>query len=86
MLDDWFSPGRFALLLGGFIFAAFPDVVLGRNTFTFRDFSIFGYPLAYYHRKLFWHGEVPLWNPLSDCGLPFLAQWNTMPLYPPALI
>src|SRR5207249_5269365 len=30
----------------------------------------------------FWRGEVPLWNPLSSCGLPFLAQWNTMALYP----
>jgi hypothetical protein len=27
-----------------------------------------------------------LWNPLSFCGLPFLAQWNTLSLYPPSLI
>ena len=86
LLDDWFSPSRFALLLGGLIFVAYPDVVLGRNTFTFRDFSFFGYPLAYYHRETFWHGEVPLWNPLNDCGLPFLAQWNTLFLYPGSLL
>jgi hypothetical protein len=31
-------------------------------------------------------GEIPLWNPLNDCGLPFVAQWNTMVFYPPALL
>ncbi|HEY0454891.1 MAG TPA: YfhO family protein, partial [Verrucomicrobiae bacterium] len=51
----------------------------------FRDFGLFGFPLAHYARESFWRGEVPLWNPLSDCGIPFLAQWNTMTLYPPML-
>jgi hypothetical protein len=59
---------------------------LGRGTFIFRDFSGFAYPLAFYHRESFWRGEVPLWNPLSECGLPFLAQWNTLVLYPGSLI
>jgi len=27
-----------------------------------------------------------LLNPLNDFGLPFLAQWNTMTLYPGSLI
>lgn len=82
---DWLSPARFTLLLGGFIFVCFPDVVLAISTFIFRDFGMFAYPLAYYHRERFWQGEVPLWNPLADCGLPFLAQWNTMVLYPGSL-
>ena len=30
--------------------------------------------------------KIPLWNPLNDCGMPYLAQWNTMVLYPPALL
>ena len=46
----------------------------------------FGYPLAQFHREAFWRGEIPLWNPLNDCGLPFLAQWNTLVLYPGSLI
>src|SRR5881394_190293 len=82
---EWFTPGRFALLLAGCIFAAYPEVVLGMQTFFFRDFGYFGYPLAFHHRESFWQGEVPLWNPLSNCGLPFLAQWNTMTLYPGSL-
>ncbi len=84
--DDWLTPGRFAGLLALLIFAAFPGVVLGTNTFVFRDFGSFGYPLAHYHRESFWQGEVPLLNPLNDFGLPFLAQWNTMTLYPGSLI
>ena len=51
----------------------------------FRDYGLFGYPLAFYHRESFWRGEVPLWNPLNDCGIPFLAQWSTMVLYPGSL-
>ena len=73
------------MLLAVLICAAYPEVISGQGTFFHRDFSIFGYPLAYYHRQSFWQGEIPLWNPLNDCGLPFLAQWNTMTLYPLSL-
>ncbi len=83
---EWFTSGRFALILAACIFAAYPEVVLGMRTFFFRDFGYFGYPLAFHHRESFWRGEIPLWNPLNDCGLPFLAQWNTMVLYPGSLI
>jgi hypothetical protein len=86
---DWISApltaGRFAFLLGLGIFAAYPDVVLGSRAFFFRDFGIFAYPLAHYHRESFWRGEVPLWNPLNNCGIPFLAQWNTLVVYPGSL-
>lgn len=80
------SPRGFALLLAAFVLAQFPDVVLGLNTFFFRDYGFFGYPLAAYHRDSFWRGEIPLWNPYNNAGLPFLAQWNTMVLYPGSLI
>jgi hypothetical protein len=84
--DEWLTPGRFALLLGLLIFATFPGVLLGSTTFIIRDFGMFGYPLAHFHRESFWRGELPLWNPYSNCGLPFLAQWNTLTLYPLSLI
>jgi hypothetical protein len=84
--DEWLTPGRFALFLGLLIFATFPGVLLGSTTFIIRDFGLFGYPVAYFHRQCFWRGELPLWNPLSNCGLPFLAQWNTLTLYPLSLI
>ncbi|HZM01474.1 MAG TPA: YfhO family protein [Candidatus Saccharimonadales bacterium] len=83
---DWRGPGRFALVLGLMIFAAFPKVVLGFRTFAVRDYALFSYPVAYFHRLCFWRGELPFWNPYDCCGLPFLAQLNTLTLYPLSLI
>src|SRR6267378_969437 len=82
---DWLTPGRFAVLLGVLVFAAYPQVFLGLQTFVYRDFGSFGYPIAYHLRESFWRGEIPLWNPLSNCGAPFLAQWGVQALYPPSL-
>ncbi|MEO8426402.1 MAG: hypothetical protein ABI651_04740 [Verrucomicrobiota bacterium] len=84
--DGWLTPGRFAMVLLVFIYVAYPDVISGQNAFSFRDFGYFGYPLAHYHRESFWRAEIPLWNPLSNMGLPFLAQWNSLVLYPGSLI
>ena len=83
--DDWLTPCRFAGLLALLVLASWPQVWLGWQTFEYRDFGIFSYPIAHYFRESFWRGEVPLWNPLSNCGAPFLAQWNSQVLYPPAL-
>src|SRR6185437_16809435 len=82
----WLTPGKFALLLGVLIVAFFPDAVFLDRGFVFRDFGIFTYPNAYFQRESFWHGEIPLWNPFNNCGIPFLAQWNTVCLYPLSLI
>src|SRR5262245_30091690 len=85
-VDAWFTPGRLVFLIFLFLMALYPDVVLGSHAFFYRDFGLFGYPLAAYHRACFWRGELPLWNPLNNCGLPYLAQWNTMVFYPLSLI
>ena len=84
--EKLFTPVRFGILLALLVFAAFPQVLLGLETFVARDFGFFAYPLAHFQRDCFWHGELPFWNPYNNCGIPFLAQWNTMPLYPPSLI
>lgn len=83
---SWPSAGTFALFLSLLVFVSFPSVLLGTQTFAFRDYGLFSYPVAFFQRECFWRGEFPLWNPYSQCGLPFLAQWNTMCLYPPALL
>jgi len=82
----WVSPRGFAALLAVLVVASFPDVAIGLKSFVHRDFGLFGYPLAQYHRDCFWRGELPLWNPLNNVGLPFLAQWNTLTLYPGSLV
>ncbi len=85
-VDRFFTPSRTALIILLFSAINFWDVLLGINTFFFRDYGLFGYPLAAYHRERFWAGELPLWNPFNNCGLPFLAQWNTLALYPLSFI
>ena len=81
-----FRPGWFAALLALIVIVTFASVLSGRQTFVFRDFGVFSYPVASFQRESFWRGELPHWNPLNYCGLPFLAQWNTMALYPPSLL
>lgn len=82
----WFSPRAFAAWLALLLLLSYPDVFLGFGSFVLRDFAVFGYPLAEYHKASFWRGEFPLWNPLVYCGVPHLAQWNTLTLYPGTLI
>ena len=81
-----FSPWQFGGLLALLIVAAFPQVIFGLETFVARDYGFFVYPLAHFQRDCFWHLQLPFWDPYNYCGVPFLAQWNTMPLYPPSLI
>src|SRR5580704_4792262 len=81
-----FTPSRFGILLGLLVIASFPQVILGWQTFVSRDYGAFVYPLAHFQKECFWRGELPFWDPYNNCGVPFLAQWNTMPLYPPSLI
>lgn len=82
----WLTPRRFAGVLALLVLASFPEVAIGLKSFVHRDFGLFGYPIAHYHRDCFWRGELPLWNPSNNAGLPFLAQWNTLTLYPGSLI
>ena len=82
----WLTPWRFAGVLALFLFLAFPQVLLGSHSFYLRDYGVLGYPFVYFHHQSFWNGELPLWNPLSNCGAPFLAQWGTMTLYPFSII
>jgi len=85
-MQEWFKPWQFGAILAVLIVVCFPQVIAGFETFYLSDYSTFGYPLAHYHREAFWRGEMPLWNPLNNCGMPFLAQWNTLTLYPLSLI
>jgi hypothetical protein len=70
----WWTWRRFLFLLALALFAAFPKVTLGFTTFFYRDFGSLGYPGNIFLRESFLHGELPLWNPYSHCGLPGLAQ------------
>src|SRR2546427_567626 len=77
---------RFAIILAVLLLASFPDVIFGWRSFFTRDFANFGYPLAWHVQQSYRAGEIPLWNPYNFAGIPFLAQWNTLALYPLSLI
>src|SRR5438477_10427606 len=83
---ELFTVTRFAVGLAVLVAVAFTDVVFGWRSFFTRDFANFGYPLAYHVQQSYRAGEIPLWNPYNVAGLPFLAQWNTLALYPLSLI
>src|SRR2546427_75169 len=78
------SGRRFVLLLCAAIVATFPKVLLGTHTFFYRDFGAYCYPLTFYTRWSLLRGELPLWNPYIQCGVPHLAQLGQW--YPPLLV
>ena len=84
--EEGLAPRHFALVLGAFIIAAFPGVLAGLQSFCYRDYGVISYPFVHYLRESLRAGEWPLWNPLSNCGAPFLAQWGPMVFYPFSLI
>jgi len=80
------GPWLFGLGVLALLFVTFPKVMLGLHGFVYRDYGVLGYPFVHYFHESFWRGELPLWNPYSNCGAPFLAQWGTMTLYPGSLV
>lgn len=85
-LDKAFTARRVGLGLAVLLLCAYFPVIFGGQTFYYRDFGVLSVPTAFYQREAFWRGEIPLWNPYSNCGAPFLAQWGTMVLYPFSLL
>ncbi len=85
--ERFLTPGRFAVVLAVLLAITFWRVLFGGEAFFYRDYGFLGYPFAHFHRECFWSGDFfPLWNPYVNCGAPFLAQWNTLCLYPGSLI
>jgi len=77
---------RFPVVLALLLGLAFGDLLLGQRTLFYRDFGVLAYPTMAYARDSIAQGALPLWNPLSHCGVPFLAQWGTLTLYPGSVI
>jgi hypothetical protein len=79
------TTGRTALLGGalGLAFASFLLVpcALSGGVPARGDLADFFWPMKAYTAAR-WHSGVPLWNPLSGCGEPWLAQLQTGVFYP----
>lgn len=74
--DGWLTPRISILILAAALIVVFWKTLVGINTFFYRDFGALGYPIDFYQHESLAHGQLPLWNPYSHCGVPFLAQWG----------
>jgi len=61
----------------------FGPALLARLAPSFRDQGDFFYPLKLYTADRLLAGEIPLWNPLSGGGEPWLANGQSGVFYPP---
>lgn len=59
---------------------------LHREALSFRDQGDFFYPLKLYTMDRIRAGEIPLWNPLSGTGEPWLANLQSGVFYPPSFL
>jgi hypothetical protein len=57
--------------------------LVSRQAPSFRDQSDFFHPMKLYTADRIRAGEIPLWNPLSGCGEPWLANLQSGVFYPP---
>lgn len=60
--------------------------LVSRRAPSFRDQGDFFYPLKLYTADRLRAGEIPLWNPLSGTGEPWLANGQSGVFYPPTLL
>ena len=58
--------------------------LLHREVFTFRDHTDYFQPLRWFTATALKSGQLPLWNPYSASGEPWLANPQTAVFYPPA--
>lgn len=74
--SPWLTPrisfGLIALALA----AVFWRVIIGSHAFFYRDAGALGYPMDFFQKESLSNGQLPLWDPYSHCGVPFLAQWG----------
>ncbi len=60
--------------------------LFGRQAPSLRDQGDFFFPLKLYTADRIGSGEIPLWNPLSGLGEPWLASGQSGVFYPPTLL
>ena len=61
-----------------------PQVGQGRALY-WGDIGLYFRPLGQFLHHELQHGRLPLWNPYTLCGTPFVGNPQTSPFYPPTL-
>lgn len=77
---DWQSFGILTLLTGLFFYR-----ILSGTAFLWEDFIYQWYPFRQFAAASLASGELPLWNPYTVNGMPFLAEIQTEVFYLPML-
>lgn len=83
---DWIAILVLVLLWAGFFWRFITPVVADRVSLAEGDFSAQFVAFGGYQAARLWDGEVPLWNPYNNGGLPFLADTQAAVFYPPRLV
>ncbi len=78
---DWQAIGLLGVLVGIF----FAPFLLGR-AFLWEDFVYQWYPFRQFAALALAGGEIPLWNPYTLVGMPFLAEIQTEVFYLPMTV
>ncbi|MBX2991771.1 MAG: YfhO family protein [Bacteroidetes bacterium] len=73
------------LILSALVFVFFHKIILGQAYF-WEDFIYQNYPFRTFAATSLASGELPLWNPYTFNGMPFLADIQTTVLYIPCLL
>ncbi|MGH7855939.1 MAG: hypothetical protein ACREQY_01325, partial [Candidatus Binatia bacterium] len=74
-----------AITLGALLLA-YSDLLGGSRIPIYRDLLPFVYPYRWFLGEHVSQGNLPLWNPWVQLGVPFLASLHASVLYPPSLL
>ncbi|MCZ6777240.1 MAG: hypothetical protein O7D34_12425 [Ignavibacteria bacterium] len=78
---DWQCLAAILLLVGVY----FREILLG-NAYLWEDFLFYNYPVRNFAATTMAMGQMPLWNPYTFNGMPFLADIQTTVFYIPCTI
>lgn len=84
--EPWIDRIWPALIIGGvWIWICWP-MILGQQVVGFRDSAYLYYPLFQWIDAQWAAGEVPLWNPYCNFGIPVVADGTSSVFYPGKLV
>ncbi|MCP4773991.1 MAG: hypothetical protein GY880_07115 [Planctomycetaceae bacterium] len=75
-----------ALLIGGIWVWFFGPMMMGREVVGFRDSAYLYYPLFEWIDAQWAAGEIPLWNPFCNFGMPVIGDGSSSVFYPGKLV
>lgn len=75
-----------ALLIGGIWIWFFGPMMMGREVVGFRDSAYLYYPLFEWIDAQWAAGEIPLWNPFCNFGMPVVGDGSSSVFYPGKLV